>query len=164
MKTIFFIRHAKSSWANPGLRDMDRPLNDRGMRDAPRMAILLKALGVTPDRILSSPARRALTTATFFAEELGIPPAEIWVEPRIYDAYPEDIISLLQELPDEYKEVLIFGHNPTFTLLANSFGGPGTDNVPTCGIFRVDAAIDQWVQLSESRGRVMQYLFPKANE
>ena len=80
MKKLFLVRHAKSSWADPSLADLDRPLNKRGLRDAPFMAKLLKGRGVQPDRILSSPANRAFTTASYFAEALDIPSKEIDIE------------------------------------------------------------------------------------
>ncbi|MCB0588336.1 MAG: histidine phosphatase family protein [Phaeodactylibacter sp.] len=161
MKTVFFVRHAKSSWDDPSLRDIERPLNKRGKRDAPFMGKLLSGKGVRPDQLISSPAKRALTTARLFADALGISKKDIFVDKRIYDAYPDDILDILQELPDDCSTVLIFGHNPTFTGVANLFTEDYISNVPTCGVFRVDAEIDTWPDFREGRGRLTEYHYPK---
>ena len=92
MKTIYFIRHAKSSWADMSLRDIQRPLNARGLRDAPFMAKMLKGRGVQLDAIVSSPANRAFTTATYFAEAFGLKSADIIVKQDIYEAFTERCI------------------------------------------------------------------------
>lgn len=159
MKTVYFIRHAKSSWAEPGLRDIDRPLNDRGLRDAPFMAQLLKNKGVRPDRIVSSPAKRALSTARFFADAMGI--SEIQVEARIYEAYPEDILEVVQELPDADNTVLVFGHNPGFHYLSAMFATTPVEDLPTCGIFRVDAEVENWHDFDNKTGKLSELYYPK---
>ncbi|MCB9035195.1 MAG: histidine phosphatase family protein [Lewinellaceae bacterium] len=161
MKTVFFVRHAKSSWDNPSLRDIERPLNKRGKRDAPFMGKLLKGKGIQPDRLISSPANRAFTTAKYFAQALGIAEAEIESDKRIYDAYPEDILDIVQELPDDYSMVLVFGHNPTFTGVANLFTEDYISNVPTCGIFRIDAEVESWRDFREGKGLLTEYHYPR---
>ena len=161
MKTVFFVRHAKSSWDNPSLRDIERPLNKRGKRDAPFMGKLLKGKGIQPDRLISSPANRAFTTAKYFAQALGIAEAEIETDKRIYDAYPEDILDIVQELPDDYSMVLVFGHNPTFTGVANLFTEDYISNVPTCGIFRIDAEVGSWRDFREGKGLLTEYHYPR---
>lgn len=161
MKTVFLIRHAKSSWKDPSLDDVDRPLNKRGLRDAPFMAKLLKGRGVQPDRLLSSPAKRAHTTATYFAEALGIPPSQIEIRREIYEAFPEDILDLIQELPGALSTVLIFGHNPTFTSFVNKFTEEYIANVPTCGIVHLEAAVDSWGRFDEDNGTVRAFYYPK---
>lgn len=161
MKTVFFIRHAKSSWADMSLRDIHRPLNKRGLRDAPFMAKALAAKGVKVDLILSSPANRALTTAKYFAQEQGIDQKEISIENAIYEAYPETIIQLLKETSPEVNTIFIFGHNPTFTSIANYYSGTYIPNVPTCGIIKVETAIDSWQQFSKNNGNVTGFYYPK---
>ena len=161
MKTVFFVRYAKSSWDNPSLRDIERPLNKRGQRDAPFMGKLLHGKGIKPDRLISSPANRAFTTAKYFAKALGIREEDILADKRIYDAYPEDILDILQELPGEDSIVLLFGHNPTLTGVANLFTEDYISNVPTCGVFRVDADIDSWPDFREGKGRLTEYHYPK---
>jgi phosphohistidine phosphatase len=161
MKTLFLIRHAKSSWDNPGLRDFSRPLNDRGLRDAPAMAALLRAQGVKPDLIVSSPAKRALGTALFFADAFGIADEAVRREPSIYEAAPTEILRIVAKLPDSAATVLLFGHNPTFTEVANRFTENFIDNVPTCGIVQIESAADAWAEMYEGNSTVKRCFFPK---
>ena len=161
MKTIYFVRHAKSSWKDPSLRDFDRPLNKRGFRDAPFMATLAKSKGARPGLIVSSPANRALTTATFFAKELGIEPDDIQQRPEIYEAFPDQVLAIVRSLPDEVGEVFVFGHNPTFTSLANQFTKDPIDNVPTCGIVRLVSTADEWQNLDTDNTRLTAFHYPK---
>ncbi len=100
MRRLFLVRHAKSSWGEPSLPDRERPLNDRGKRDAPRMGRRLAALGVNPDVILASPARRALKTARILAEELGYRLEDIRVDARLYASEPDVLLGIVRELGD----------------------------------------------------------------
>ena len=161
MKTVYFVRHAKSSWDDPSLRDLDRPLNPRGFRDAPFMAKLLKAKMVVPGQIISSPAKRAHTTAVYFAKELGLAPEDIMIRREIYEAYTGDVIDLIQSLPDDLDIVLIFGHNPTFTSIANMFSQDYIPNVPTCGITKVVAPVQNWKQFNEQTASLEDFYYPK---
>ena len=121
MKTLFLIRHAKSSWASIGLRDIERTLEQRGHNDAPRMAKHLKKLGIKPDLLVSSPAVRARTTADYFAKEYNIALESIDIQADIYEADEQTILHIIHELPDSVETVFMFGHNPTFTYVADSF-------------------------------------------
>ena len=161
MKTVYFIRHAKSSWDDPTLSDIKRPLNKRGLRDAPFMAKLLKNKGIQADLIISSPANRALTTAKYFADEMNIAPENIDVEHEIYGAYPEDVLQMLTQVDTSVNTVLIFGHNPTFTSIINRFTQDYIANVPTCGIVKVEANIEHWKDFSETTGVQTEFYFPK---
>ncbi|RMF31081.1 MAG: hypothetical protein D6765_02290 [Bacteroidetes bacterium] len=161
MKTAFFIRHAKSSWEHPELRDIERPLNPRGLRDAPFMAKLLKAKSPPPDTLLSSPAVRALTTAEFFARELGRGRESITVVNDIYGADPGTLLLLLRNLPEAYSTAWVFGHNPEFTELANRFSKEFIANVPTCGIFRLDGRVEHWRDFSPDTAELTEFHYPK---
>lgn len=161
MKSLFIIRHAKSSWANMSQRDIERPLNKRGKRDAPFMAKLLKQTGVNPDLIVSSPANRAFTTASFFAEVYGINADDIQKEPKIYDAFPSDILDIIREFSDKNNTVLLFGHNPTFTSVANMFSESMISNMPTCSIVKIEADIEKWSDFSARNGTLTQFHYPK---
>lgn len=161
MKTAFFIRHAKSSWADMDLSDIDRPLNKRGMRDAPFMAKLLKGKGANPDRLISSPAKRAFTTASFFAEAFDIPASGIEVRNTIYETYVEDVLAMVRKLPEELDQVLIFGHNPTFTSLASMFSSTYIPNIPTCGIFQLEAKIEKWSKFDTDIVSLVALYYPK---
>ena len=161
MKTVYFVRHAKSSWSDANLRDIERPLNKRGRRDAPFMAKLLKGRGVRPDRLISSPAKRAYLTASFFANALGTGPENIDQHSKIYEAYPGTILKIIEELPDEWNTVLLFGHNPTFTDLANTFSSQYISNVPTCGICRVDCEVEEWGKFTKENAELTEFHYPK---
>lgn len=161
MRYLFLIRHAKSSWDIPSLRDFDRPLNDRGLHDAPRMAGLMREKDIRPDLIVSSPAKRAITTARFFAEGLGIPPEAIVQKPEIYDAFATDILQVIQDLPDPTRTVFLFGHNPTFTDVANRFTDRYIDNIPTCGVVCIESSAARWLDFNTDNARVIAHFFPK---
>jgi phosphohistidine phosphatase len=161
MKKVIFVRHAKSSWADPSLRDFDRPLNKRGLRDAPFMAKVLRGKLDQLDLIVASPANRAFTTATYFAEAFDIPVSKIRQEQRLYHAYPNDLLKLVQQLEDALDTVLVFGHNPGFTDFANHFTDDYIDNVPTCGIFQLEADIQHWADFDKSKVRLMAFHYPK---
>lgn len=161
MKTLFLVRHAKSSWDTPGLRDFDRPLNDRGMHEAPQMARLLQQRGIKPDLLVSSPAKRALTTARFFAQTFGIEEEAIDRRPAIYEASVRDVLEIIGKLPESASVAMIFGHNPTFTDLANRFSDDFIDNVPTAGIVHLESTADTWASLYEVNTHVKGLYFPK---
>jgi len=161
MRYLFLIRHAKSSWNVPGLRDFDRPLNERGLHDAPLMAELLQAQKIRPDLIVSSPAKRAITTARFFAEGLGFAPESIVQNANIYDAFATDILQIISELPNSAQTVFLFGHNPTFTDVANRFTDQFIGNIPTCGVVCIESSASEWTDFSAGNARVIAQLFPK---
>lgn len=161
MKTLLLIRHAKSSWDNPGLRDINRPLNERGLHDAPKMGQMIRSLGIKPDLLVSSPAKRALTTAQFFAAAFGIPDEAIVVNPDIYEAHPTEIMRIISGLPNDAQTVMLFGHNPTFTDVANRFTEDFIDNVPTCGVVHIVSNAPDWKAFSEINSRIKACYFPK---
>ena len=160
MKSVFFIRHAKSSWEDASLSDIERPLNKRGFRDAPFMAKLLKGKSVEPDRIVTSPANRAYTTATYFAKELSIHEDSMMIRKEIYHAYPEDVLGIIRTLDNANNIILIFGHNPCFTSIANRFSDDYIPNVPTCGIVQIDADVKEWADFQEN-GSLKAFYYPK---
>src|SRR5258708_16217937 len=117
MKTLFLIRHAKSSWDDTALPDKDRPLDDRGRRDAPKMGKRLAKRDVKPDLILSSPARRALTTAEVIAEKLDYKLKDIVVDNRLYAGGADDLLNVIHQLRDKFEPVILFCPNPPLTPL-----------------------------------------------
>ena len=160
-KTIHFIRHAKSSWANPHLDDFDRPLNKRGLRDGPFMAQLLQEQLIQVDAIVSSPANRAITTASYFAEAFGMSPAQIITQEAIYEAFPDEVLRVIHHFPKSWRTVLVFGHNPAFTQLANQFSETPILNVPTCGICRVESTADEGTQFDAAHAKHTLFQYPK---
>lgn len=161
MRLLTLVRHAKSSWDHPELSDFDRPLNDRGRRDAPRMAAHAKRALGKPDRIVSSPALRALTTAQVFAGVLGIPESDIAIEPRIYEAAPERLLTLVQSLDDDDRHVMLFGHNPGFSELAHLLARCSFDDLPTCAVVQLGFDSKLWSEVGERGGVQRFYAFPK---
>lgn len=161
MKTLYLVRHAKSSWDDFQLTDFQRPLNDRGLRDAPRMAALLAAQSNPPEKLVSSPAERAITTARFFAEALGIAPAEILEAPRIYEASVVTIMEVIHELDDNWNAVALFGHNPAFSYVAGAFPGERVGDMPTCAIVTLSSTADAWADLEPHNTRISHFMYPK---
>jgi phosphohistidine phosphatase len=161
MRTLFLVRHAKSSWDNPALRDFQRPLNERGLQDAPRMGKMLAALDIQPDLLVSSPAKRASTTAQFFAVAFGIGADQIVQNESIYEAAPRTILHVISNLPDTAQTVLLFGHNPAFTEVANFFTHDFIENVPTCGVVRIETTAESWSRMYEGNAKVVACYFPK---
>ncbi len=161
MKTVYFIRHAKSSWEDMSLSDIDRPLNKRGFRDAPFMAKLFKSKEILPDMMISSPAVRAFSTAKHFAQELEKEEKNIELDDHTYLGSEEYIIDKIQNLGDNIQTVCFFGHNPTTTHLANMFSNDYLPNVPTCGIVKIQADIDSWTHFNTKTAKFVEMHYPK---
>ncbi|MEQ9564097.1 MAG: histidine phosphatase family protein [Woeseiaceae bacterium] len=161
MKTLTLFRHAKSSWAEPGLSDHDRPLNDRGEHDAPRMARRLVDVGIRPSLMLSSTALRAWTTARLVAREIAYPAEFLQRDRQLYLATRKSILEVVARQENGFNNIVLFGHNPGLTDLAE-FLVPGvTDNIPTCGFFSVNIDIDSWDVATSSAIELIAYDYPK---
>lgn len=143
------------------MRDFDRPLNDRGLRDAPNMAKILAERGVSPDLIVTSPAKRASTTALFFARAFELPDERLVKNPDIYDAMPLTILQTISQLPDDAQTVLMFGHNPAFTEVVNHFSEDFISNLPTCGIVQINSQAPTWAEFADLNAKVVACFFPK---
>ena len=147
MKTVLILRHAKSSWSNPGLADIDRPLNKRGKRDAPRMGAWLDAQELIPDLILSSPARRARKTAQAVSEYSSYD-GEIEIIPDFYPGDAYTFIDTLMSIPDEYQSVMIVAHNPGLEELLYALSGESA-RMPTSSLAQVELPLDSWRDLDD---------------
>lgn len=145
MKQLWIVRHAKSDWGNPGLADFDRPLNNRGLRDAPAMGEWLDRQGVEPELLLCSPARRAKHTAEQIAKAISYPLGKIRFEQRIYEADPETLLALIGLTESNIGSLMLVGHNPGLTLLVNILGGGPLDNLPTCAVAALQFDCDDWL-------------------
>ena len=128
-KLLYLVRHAKSSWSDRSLSDRDRPLNKRGRRSAPDMGRRLAAQDHLPELIISSPARRAFSTARKIARELGYDRSEIMKDESLYFSGTGAMLDLLESLDDSYQRVMIVGHNPAMTSLMNILSGSSIDNM-----------------------------------
>ena len=152
MKTLFIVRHAKSSWKDSSLSDFDRPLNKRGIRDVPDMGDRLKAQHILPDLMISSPANRALTAAKGIAEQIGYSLANIVEDDALYHASSRDIIQLIANTENKHESLMIFGHNPGFTYLINDLSDFYLDNLPTTGICGIQFQLDNWTDVHNQKG------------
>jgi phosphohistidine phosphatase len=161
MKSILFIRHAKSSWEAAGMRDFDRPLNERGHRDAPMMAERLLEKKVAIELFVSSPAVRALTTAKYFHEAYGAKKSKLLEVPALYHASVETFYEVIAGLEDDYKQVAIFSHNPGITYAVNSFGVARVDDMPTCGVFGIHADTSHWKDFQQAEKSFWLFDYPK---
>lgn len=161
MKRLYLLRHAKSSWKHPDLSDFERPLNERGKRDAPVMGKRLKEMQIQPDLILSSPAKRAHKTAKIIAKEIDFPKKQIVTDESIYAAGVSTLLDLIRKIDDSFRQVILIGHNPGFTDLANYLTNAQLDNIPTCGIFCTDFDIQSWKDVAEGKGTFVFFDYPK---
>ena len=161
MKTLILVRHAKSSWGEAGLSDSERPLNERGKKDAPEMAKRLRKKELPIDRLVSSPAERAFRTARYFAKEFAVKKGEIQVEKSLYGALPSQFEQVVSSLSGSDDTVVLFSHNPGITDYANTLTNVRTDNIPTCGVFAVQAEADSWKEFAKAEKKFLFYDYPK---
>ena len=160
MKTQFLIRHAKSSRDDTALPDKDRSLNDRGRRDAPKMGKRLAKRDVTPDLILSSPARRALTTAEIIAKKLDYKRKDIVVDDRLYAGAADDLLKVIHKLGDKLESVMLFGPNPELTELAHRLSSEIT-HMPTCAVAEFTFNAESWSNIGKARVAKVALDYPK---
>jgi phosphohistidine phosphatase len=161
MKTLLLVRHAKSSWDKPGLSDIERPLNERGKKDAPEMAKRLKERNIIPDLFLSSPARRARKTARIFAEELGADKEQVRNNEELYMATPGGFTGAVEALDDQWRVVALFSHNPGITEYASTLTNVRVDDMPTCAVFAVQAETERWSDFGSAPKKFLFFDYPK---
>lgn len=168
MKTLYLLRHAKSSWDNEGLDDFDRPLAARGTDAAPRMAAHMRAEGWIPDAVLCSAARRAVETLELVAPVLGLDGAAR-IERELYLADPAVMLERIRALPDTAHAVLVIGHNPGQEELARDLCGDGRkkglkrlrDKYPTGALAVVTVPVERWADVAEGTGYLEAFVRPK---
>lgn len=161
MKHLTIVRHAKSSWDLPEMEDFYRPLNPRGVKNAFAMGDELAVRGVFPDMIVTSPAVRAINTAIIIARKLDFPQQRIESNDRLYEASVEDVVRIVADTPDSIGHLMLFGHNPSFTMLINRLQKKPLDNLPTCGVCRLQFDIGSWAIIGQKKGKALFTLFPK---
>ncbi len=165
MKRLTLLRHAKSSWDDPGLTDFDRPLNRRGERDAPAMGRRLRESGARPSLILSSTAVRALATARQVADALGYPREFLQTDAGLYLASAERLREIASLQDDTFRDIMIVAHNPGLTDFANAISDHPVDNLATAAVMVVDLPISRWEALTDNpRGHCVLYDYPKNAE
>lgn len=160
MKKLFLIRHAKSSWDEPNLSDHERPLSERGKKDAPLMSSILKVKNILPDFIICSTANRAAETANIFAQTLDFKKT-INYDSRIYEATTQNLLEVVSEIDDYFNSVFLFGHNPGLSNFANFICKTSVQNMPTACIVGFELPINKWNQIQRHSGSLLIYEFPK---
>ncbi len=160
MKTLFLVRHAKSSRHDPSLPDRDRPLDERGKQDAPKMGKRLAKRDVKPDLLLSSPALRALTTAQLIAEEVGYKRKDIVVDDRLYASSAGDLLAVIRALDKKLDRVMLFGHNPEFTDLAHRLSSEIIE-MPTSAVVEFNFDTKAWSDVGELQPAKVALDYPK---
>ncbi len=161
MKTLTILRHAKSSWDEPGLVDFDRPLNGRGKRDAPEMGKRMKAAGIRPSLIISSPAKRAWSTAKLVAAEITYPKEFLQREPDLYHATTDRLFEVIARQDEGFNNLLLVGHNPGLTELSNKLVPGLTSNLPTAGLVSVLIDTDTWELRGRKSVELLEHDYPK---
>ena len=159
MKTLFLLRHAKSSWKEAELSDFDRPLNERGRRAAPFVGRLVKERGFVPDLIVSSPAKRARKTAKL-AKEAGEFDTPLIFDDRIYEASPNTLLYVAAETDDDIDSLMLVGHNPGMEGLIRVLTRQ-TEAMPTAALAIIDLDIDRWKDLSSGLGTLREVIRPR---
>ncbi len=159
MKTVYLIRHAKSSW-ELDLSDIDRPLNERGIKDAELIGKELKILNTKVDKVYCSPAERTRKTASIILEHLDLSGKLFIIEQKLYDFEGSKVIEVIKNCDDNIKSLMIFGHNYALTSISNLFGDKIIDNLPTVGVVSINFEENSWKDINT--GRTVLTIFPKS--
>ena len=162
-KQLIIVRHGKSSWKYSDISDIDRHLKERGIHDAYTMADRLKGRKLFPELIISSPATRALHTAMIFCRTLSHPLEKVQLADTFYQGDEADVLDVIKQTPDSVHTLMIFGHNPTFTDLANHFFSQHTDNLPTAGVAALKFEAGQWADIEKNKVIEAWMDYPKKN-
>ncbi|MBS1597138.1 MAG: histidine phosphatase family protein [Bacteroidetes bacterium] len=162
MKTVLLVRHAKSSWDDASVKDFDRTLNERGKKNAPEMAARIVKRKIDIGLLISSPAKRAKTTAILFGKEFKMNEADILFDKDLYHAEPSVFFNIISNIDDKYKSIAVFAHNPGITEFANLLTAMRIDNIPTCGVFAIAVEIERWNDFNKGKKNFLFFDYPKS--
>lgn len=162
MKQLLLVRHGKSDWGTAAQTDFERPLNKRGKENAPEMADRLLKRGFKFDLMVSSPAKRALTTAKYFAEAYKT--EDIQLEESIYEANTTALLKVVNAFDEDADTVIMFGHNPGFTDFANELSDANIYNIPTAGMVLISFPFESWKMISRGTGEMVFFDYPKNSD
>jgi len=162
MKILLLVRHAKSDWGNPALEDFERPLNERGKKDAPAMAKRLLDKSINIDAIISSTAKRAAKTAKAFAEVYDLKKSRLQFNEELYMAGSASFAAVIESADDKFESIAVFSHNPGITGFANELTNARIDNIPTCGVFAIKINTDTWKNFRNAPKEFWFFDYPKA--
>ena len=165
MKHITFIRHAKSDWDNSSsTKDIDRTLNERGRRVAPKMGMKLKELNLSPDHVVSSPSIRTRETVELVIEHLNFDLDTVEYIEELYEASTRNISNIINAFDEKFNDVVVIGHNPGLTYMCEYLTNEVLDNIPTCGVVRISFDISSWSMIVKGLGKLEYFIFPKQFE
>lgn len=158
---LHLLRHAKSSWSEKGLEDVDRPLNKRGKTSCELMADVLSRHKCFPNYVIVSPAKRARSTIKRIAQNSPKVCSEWIVDDRLYTFELKELVAMVNGLGDDVDDVMLVGHNPALTELTNLLSSAELDNLPTCGYVRLKLDVASWKDVKKDCGKLQEKLFPK---
>ena len=161
MKTLYIVRHAKSSWDNPGLEDHQRPLLEKGKKRTRYVVDYLLNANTHIDLIVSSHAVRAHDTARIFANALHYPADRIIISKNLYFGHPDSFFDIFYDLSDDIDSLMLVGHNPGFTTFANYFLDKPIDNLPTSGVGCITFEMDSWETIHDSKRKTKFVVSPR---
>ncbi len=161
MKNLYLLRHAKSSWDDPELKDFERPLNQRGLEDIPVMALRFLERHSSVGSIVCSPALRTKTTAQLFSDAVGYQGAAIISNPGLYFAGVGMFLKATTLIDEDCDSALLVGHNPAITEFANAMANISIDNIPTCGLVHLQLDIDHWSEAELGHATLVEFDYPK---
>jgi len=161
MKTLYLVRHAKSSWKDLSLADIDRPLNKRGKQDAPNMAMYLAKKIDNPGIFICSPSRRTLDTANYFLDAFSYDKINLILENDLYHGDESNFHNVIERINENSESAILFGHNPGITDYVNELTNSRIVNIPTCGIVGINLKINRWKAINEINGKLLFYFFPE---
>ena len=168
MKTIYIVRHAKSSWKYEGIADVDRPLKKRGINDAHLLSTALKDIIDKPDIFVSSSANRALHTAMIFSENFNYPLANLKIKKSLYSFSDGYLIKTIMALDDAFDSAIIFSHDHGINTFVNKFGSEKISHVPTCGVIGIQFDIKHWKTINKNKvikkGKTILFETPKMHK
>ena len=151
MKTVYIVRHGKAIPASANIADADRLLTDTGVARTWKVAEYMAESHPVIDHIIASPAERAFTTALIIADKLGIQAAKVVADEKLFTGDDSDAIELMEALDDSVNSVMIVGHNPVITMVANRFANPKLDSLPTTGVVSVHLETEKWADLKKAK-------------
>jgi len=159
MKTLLLLRHAKSSKDDPALRDFDRPLNDRGKDDAKLIGRFMRERSISPDLLISSPAKRAQQTAELVMKAAGLT-INVAFDERIYEADVHRLLVVVSQIEPSGNVVLLVGHNPGYEDLVEVLTGR-TTRLPTASLAQIDLTVEEWNKVRAGAGKLKRLMTPK---
>ncbi|MCA6073285.1 SixA phosphatase family protein [Fulvivirga sedimenti] len=159
-KSLFLLRHGRAMEKLSGQKDIERELDSIGLQNASRMGMKLQNDKTRFDIIISSPASRALNTASLIAEQLGYDPGRIHINDELYEASVRTLLQVVNNLKDEWESVLLVAHNPAISYLAEYISDAETGTMETCGLVNIDFETAHWEEISQGHGKFISYIYP----